>query len=108
MDSIANVIRWIEAGKQVGKSFYYDKEGKTYCQWVAIQKWNSFYVIYFFEILEKNMACFEDFEDDKVLQRFENLPDAITFYEGLTHVRIEELTPLEGNRIFYPEVEFTT
>ena len=104
MDSMTTVIRWIESGKQVGKVFYYDKDGEAYSQSVAIQKWNHFYVVYFFEISEKNMACFEDFDDGKVLQRFENLFDAITFCEGLTHVRIEELTPLKGHRLFNPEV----
>lgn len=99
----STAIRWIEAGKQIGKSFYYEKDGQTYSQSVAIQKWNRFYVVYFFEILEENMARFEDFEDDEVLQRFENLLDAITFYEGLTHIRIEELTPLKGQRIFNTE-----
>jgi hypothetical protein len=108
MDSMTNVIRWIEAGKQVGKGVYYDKEGQTYSQSVAIQKWNHFYVVYFFEILEKNMACFEDFEDDKVLQRFENLFDALTLYESLTHIKFEELTPLKGQRIFNPEIDPTT
>lgn len=96
-------MRWIEAGKQVGKSFYYDKGGQTYSQSVAIQKWNNLYIVYFFEILEQNMARLEDFEDDEVLQRFENLMDAVTFFESLTHIKLEELTPLKGQRIFTPE-----
>lgn len=100
----ANIIRWIEAGKQVGKSFYYEKNEQTYSQAVAIQKWNNFYIVYFFEILERNMARFEDFEDDEVLQRFENLIDALTFLESLTHIKATELTPLKGQRLFSPEI----
>ncbi len=102
MDPNMNVIRWIEAGKQVGERFYYTKYGQTYYQSVAIQKWNEFYTLYFFEILEKKMTSFED--EDELLERFHTLDEAITRFKDLTTIRLEELSPLKGQRIFNPEL----
>lgn len=97
-----NVIRWIETGKQVGKSFYYTKDGQTYLQSVAIQKWDGVYKVYFFEIIEKDMAHHED--EPEFLKHFHTLTDALSCFESLTHIKIEELTPSKGQRIFNPEV----
>ena len=66
MDDLQRVRSWVEAGKQVGKSFTFVRNGVTYWSSVAVQKWKDGYKLYVDEIEEEYIQG-EAYEREEVI-----------------------------------------
>ena len=103
MNGLDNVRRWIEAGKQVGKHLIVEKNGKNYWLTAGIQKWNGIYKLYLSEI-EEDLMEDEDYLVDEIneVHHFEGLAPLMA---AKTLIRLEELTPMKGNKAFNPHFD---
>jgi hypothetical protein len=99
MDALARVIGWIENGKQVGKTIFIKEDGEEYAVSVGIQKWQDSYKLYFCKL--PLVTNFYDFEDDEYI-KLKGLDEIPALLESRTTIRMDELTPLKGQRIFNP------
>jgi hypothetical protein len=96
-DQEQRVRTWIEHGKQVGKGFRIEREGRRLCVSIAIQQQHGEYRV--------NLCEFDDtqaFDDDPLedTRSFATLSEAIAFVESATPVKVEELAPRKGQRWF--------
>ncbi|WP_434045200.1 MULTISPECIES: hypothetical protein [Sorangium] len=89
---------WIEQGKQLGKSFTFERGGKTFYASVAIQKQSGKYRVVADEIEETLMAA-EIFsrEDSRI---FDSLDEAVSFIEVTTPLLVTDLRPSKGQKWF--------
>ncbi len=58
MPNTEKLIQWIEDGKQLGKVFSFNRNGKLIWSSVGIQKWQGIYKVYVDEIEEENIKRF--------------------------------------------------
>lgn len=101
MNDASKAYQWLEAGKQIGKRFTRTKDNKPYHVSVAIQKCNGVYKLYFDEIEESFIAAHEDYLSEEItdVHYFGQLTALV--YQN-TGIRISELMPLRGQKIFNP------
>lgn len=95
------LIQWIDSNKQVGKTFYFYKEGKKVWSSVGIQKWDGRFLLYVDEIFESDMAA-DHFSREELLY-FTTAVEAINFAQSNTQVEIEQLAPCKGQKVFNPQ-----
>lgn len=100
MDDLQRVRGWVEAGKQVGKSFTFVRNGVSYWSSVAVQKWQDGYKLYVDEIEEERIQG-EDYEREEVIYRI-SLAEIEDLVKGTTSLTIERLAPLKRQKIFNP------
>lgn len=93
---------WLEAGRQIGKTFSFELNGETCWSSVGVQKLGGIYKVYIDEILESGMNAEKYLKEDLVeLQTI----DAVKKYiRENSRTNLGELTPLKGARIFNPEL----
>lgn len=103
MSDIEKIIQWIESGKQLGKVFSFECNGKTIWSSVGIQKWNDIYKVYVDEIEEEKMSD-EEYRRNEI-QRFVNISDAISYIDSKTKMNLMDLRPCKGQKIFNPNFE---
>ena len=96
------VARWVEAGKQVGRTFQYHVGGVAHWSSVAVQKLDDKYKVYVDEIMEAKMSA-EEYERDELLT-FDRLQEAADYINRHTRTRFDELRPCKGQRIFNPHL----
>lgn len=94
------LVAWIENGKQVGKIFSFSRNGKKYWSSVAIQKHGGVYKVFVDEIEEEKMAG-EYYERDEI-NIFTTIDEAIYFVEKTTSLKIVDMRPCKGQKIFNP------
>ena len=99
MDALDRVIGWIEAGKQVGKTIFIQEDGQEYAVSAAVQKWQQCYKLYFRKL--SLVANFYDYEGDEYIE-LESLESIPSLLQARTTIKLDELTPLKGQRIFKP------
>ena len=99
MDALDRVIGWIEAGKQVGKTIFIQEDGQEYAVSAAVQKWQQCYKLYFRKL--SLVANFYDYEGDEYIE-LESLESIPSLLQARTTIKLDELTPLKGQRIFNP------
>lgn len=100
METAEKLMQWIEDGKQLGKVFSFNRNGKVIWSSVGIQKWQGIYKVYVDEIEEENMDA-ETYSRDE-LKKFTNLMEALTFIEQNTETNLSELQICKGQKIFNP------
>jgi hypothetical protein len=95
---------WLDAGKQIGKIFSYEQDKETCWSAVGIQKWAGEYKIYVSDIKELHMSMAEEYLLEEVVTttRFEEIPQLLA---SKTIIKLEELTPLKGQRVFNPKFD---
>lgn len=101
MDELGRAYQWLEEGKQIGKSFTYTKEGKEYYSSVGVQKWNDIYKFYFSEIEESQMAAYEDYLIEEIIE-VSNLEELQNLLSQKALMHLEDLRPQKGQKIFNP------
>jgi len=99
-------LRKIESGRQVGKKFSFVKNGETYWAAVALQKHDEKYKVYFYDIMEKDMAAENYWTEYKLL--FSTLDEALLFISSNINVDTNDLRPLTGSKIFDPNTIMST
>ena len=99
MDMLARVTGWIEAGKQVGKTIFIQEGGEEYAVSVGVQKWKERYKLYFCKL--PLTANFYGFEDNEYIE-LDSMDSIPALLESRTTIRLDELAPLKGQRIFNP------
>jgi hypothetical protein len=92
------VIRWVEQGRQIGKSFSVERDGKKFYASVAIQKQGSVYKVRADEI-DENLMDAEIFARDES-REFDSMDEAITFIEQTSPLKLEDLAPSKGQKWF--------
>ncbi|WP_092769490.1 hypothetical protein [Hymenobacter actinosclerus] len=104
MDELSRVRNWLEAGKQVGKSWSWVESGKTYWGSVGVQKWQGVYKIYVDKIEEARMSNLEDYDTDQIIETkcFEQIQHILT---ATCFINLVELIPQKGQKIFNPELD---
>lgn len=100
MPTIEQVIQWIENGKQLGKTFSFEINGKTIWSSVGIQKWEGIYKVYVDEIAQENMHA-EKYTRDEI-RSFGNGMEALNYIEQHTRSKVSDLQVCKGRRIFNP------
>lgn len=100
MDDLRRVRGWIEAGKQVGKSFTFVRNEVTYWSSVAVQKWQEGYKLYVDEIEEQYIQG-EAYEREEIVFRT-TLAEIEVLIQDTTSLTIEQLAPLKGQKLFNP------
>ncbi|WP_324680661.1 hypothetical protein [Hymenobacter sp. GOD-10R] len=100
MNDLQRVRRWIEAGKQVGKSFTFVRDGVTYWSSVAVQKWKDGYKLYIDEIEEEYLQG-EDYVREEVIYRL-CLAELEDVLKDTTSLSLDQLAPLKGQKLFNP------
>jgi hypothetical protein len=90
----------IEKGKQVGRRWSFVRDGKRVWSSVAVQKVGERFRVFVDEILDENIPS-ETFEVD-LLKSFDSLEEAERFLLSKTGLRLEDLGPLKGQKIFNP------
>ena len=100
MDNLQKVRTWIEAGKQVGKSFSFVRNDVLFWSSVAVQKWNDGYKLYVDEIEEEYIQG-ENYLREDIIYRM-TLSEIEDIIKETTSLRIDDLAPLKGQKIFNP------
>ncbi|WP_127490271.1 hypothetical protein [Paenibacillus ehimensis] len=100
MPDTEKLIQWIEDGKQLGKVFSFNRNGKLIWSSVGIQKWQGIYKVYVDEIEEENMDAEKYLRDE--IKKFSNLVEALKFIEQNTQISLSELQICKGQKIFNP------
>ena len=100
MDDLQRVRSWIEAGKQVGRSFTFVRNGMTYWSSVAVQKCKDGYKLYVDEIEEEYIQG-EAYEREEVIFK-SSLSEIEVLLQDTTALTIEQLAPLKGQKLFNP------
>ncbi|WP_246021329.1 hypothetical protein [Paenibacillus lentus] len=103
MASTEKFVQWIENGKQLGKVFSFELNGKTCWSSVGIQKWQGIYKVYVDEIEEENMVA-EIYLREEINQ-FNNLNEALNFIEKKTRTSITDMQICKGQKVFNPNFE---
>lgn len=101
MNTLATIHRWLEAGKQIGKKISFEKDAETYWLSIAVQKHRGVYKLYLEEIAESQMAAHEDYDTEVVITT-NNLQEIPTLMASIITIKLEELAPLKGQKIFNP------
>jgi len=91
-------VSWVTQGKQLGKSFVLERDGKRYYASVAIQRQGERYRVVADEIEESRMAA--DVFTREESRLFGSLDEAIAFIEATTPVTVDELAPSKGQKWF--------
>lgn len=91
----------LEKGKQIGKTFSFEKDGQIVWSSVAMQKWDNCYLLYIDEIFETNMAG--EIYEKEFIQAFTTIEAATEHLETMTSLKFEDLKSLKGRRIFNPD-----
>ncbi len=97
MADTERIIGWIETGKQLGKVFSFDRNGKTIWSSVGIQKRQNTYKVYADEIEEEKMDAEIYLRDE--INKFDNVINALLYIDENTQTNSLELQPCEGWRI---------
>ena len=103
MDNSQRVHMWIEAGKQVGKSFSFERDNVIFWSSVAIQRWNDGYKLYIDEIEEEYIQG-EEYAREEIIYRT-HLYEIEDIIKQTTSLTIDDLVPLKGQKIFNPKFE---
>lgn len=100
---LSKTREWLEAGRQIGKSVDYHKDGEEYWLTVGIQRWEGVYKLYISNV-KMSEVYNEDahFEEVTRINQFEEIEPVLT---SKTFVRLGELTPLKGQKIFNPRFD---
>lgn len=101
MEDLARVKEWIEGGKQVGKSAFFDEGNERYLLSTGVQKWEGEYKLYFFKANESRMADFEYYDAERII-RVTHFEELLNLIGALSPFKLNELMPLKGQRIFNP------
>jgi hypothetical protein len=101
MNTLETIHRWLAAGKQIGKTISFDKGAETCWLSVAVQKHEDVYKLYLDEIAESQMAAHEDY-DTELVRTASTLQELPALMELITTIKLEELAPLKGQKIFNP------
>ena len=96
---------WLSLGKQVGATFNYLQDDELIWSSVGLQKIGSEILVYYDEIFEKNMAC--DLYSKEEYKKFSLVEHALDYVESLPQVRLENIKPCKGQRIFNPSFSHT-
>ncbi|WP_421849466.1 hypothetical protein [Marinomonas sp.] len=100
MVELKKIKEWVLNNKQVGKVFSYEKCGELCWSSVAIQKYEGIIKLYIDEILESQMDS-ENYLREEIL-KFSTIEEAIDYLSNESQVRIEDLSPCKGQKIFNP------
>ncbi|WP_400192663.1 hypothetical protein [Hymenobacter sp. B81] len=100
MGSLDRVRSWVEAGKQIGKTFCYERNGQRCWLSVGIQRWEGIYKLYLSEISEANIVAEEFLRDETI--PYASFEELLIGYAEQTDIPMEELTPLKGQKLFNP------
>ncbi|WP_159514032.1 MULTISPECIES: hypothetical protein [Enterobacter] len=103
MNTNPNLIKKIENGSQVGQRVSFLMDDEICWTSVGLQKWNGKYKVYIDEILESKMNS-EEYQREEVIY-FDLLDNALEFIENNTHVKVFDLIPCKGQRIFNPDFD---
>ncbi len=98
-----HLLRIIEAGKQVGKSFSFNHNDCTYWSSVGIQKHGGAYKVYI-DVIEESQMIAEVYEREEVTQ-FSTALEAIDYITSETQLDVEDLKTCKGQKIFNPSFE---
>jgi len=101
MNSFDQVNNWLAAGKQIGRSFSFERQGFVYWSSVGVQKWRDGYKVYIDEILESKMDA-EEYEKELVVE-LQNIEDIDEFIKNNSLTSLANLTPCKGQKIFNPD-----
>lgn len=93
----------LEKGRQLGISKPITIDGKKVWISVAVQKWQGKYKVYISEILESKMVAEEYMKE--IIRSFDAFEKCSGFIEQNSIIKIEELGPLKGQKIFNPEFD---
>jgi hypothetical protein len=101
VEDLTKVGKWLESGKQVGKSASFGEEDDTYWLSIGMQKWEGEYKLYFFKTKEDRMIDpgYYDAEGTIRVTHFEELAGLVS---ALSPFKLCELAPLKGQKIFNP------
>jgi hypothetical protein len=101
MGDLAKVREWVEAGKQIGKQFWLEEDGKKYWLSVGVQKWKGAYKLYLDRIEESHMVVHDlfDTEEITIVGCFDDIQGVL---DVKCPIKLDELTPQKGQRIFNP------
>ena len=100
MDILHRVRGWIAAGKQVGKSFSFERDNVLYWSSIAVQKWNDGYKLYVDEIEEAYIQG-ENYSREEIIYRL-SLAEIEDIIKDTTLLKLDDLAPLKGQKIFNP------
>jgi len=84
MFNFNKICNLIERGKQLGRSFYFERNGDSVWTSVAIQKHQNVYYIQVLEIYESDMASEEFIRDE--IKEFASLQESLEFITENTQV----------------------
>ena len=101
MSKYLNLHRWIDSGKQIGKTFSFSENGVLHWSSVAIQKWKDVIKVHIDEIPEAQMSE-EIYTKDEIVE-FKKITDAIEYIIANAKVKPEDLKPCKGQKIFNPK-----
>jgi hypothetical protein len=101
MEDADRVKGWVEAGKQVGKSDFFGEGNEKYLLSISVQKWEGEYKLYFFKANEFKLRDL-DFYDAEGVIRVTSFEELSILVSALSPFKINELTPLKGQKIFNP------
>jgi len=100
MASLDKVKQWLEADQQIGKTILLVKDGNNYWFSVGVQKWQGLYKVYFDKVRDSEIDYLDN-EAEQIIE-VENFESLAGIVETKTPIKLEELTPLKGQRIFNP------
>ena len=100
MNDLNRIKTWLEAGRQIGKSARIEQDGDTIWWSVGIQKWQGMYKFYT-DKFSDSLPVDYDAESEEIIQ-VADLDTLFALVKTNSPFKIEELTPLKGQRIFNP------
>jgi hypothetical protein len=101
VEDLGRVRRWIEAGKQVGKSAFLGEGDETYLLSVSVQKREGEYKLHLFKAKESGMTDL-DYYDAEGTIRVKDFEELSILINALCPFKLSELAPLKGQKIFNP------
>ena len=101
MKDISVVERWLNSGKQIGKTFSFEKDGQVCWSSVGVQLWNGRYKVHIDEVLESNMTSEE--YDKELTESFTQLSLVEEYILSNSRTQLVHLMPCKGQKIFNPE-----
>jgi hypothetical protein len=101
VEDLTKVGKWLESGKQVGKSASFGEEDDTYWLSIGIQKWEGENKLYFFRAKKDRMRDIDYYDVEGTIRvtPFEELAGLVS---ALSPFKLCELAPFKGQKIFNP------
>ncbi|MCA8830859.1 hypothetical protein [Hymenobacter pini] len=104
MESFDRVKEWIEAGKQVGKSDYFNEGNERYLLSIGVQKWDNEYKLYLFKANEAKKIDLDYYDIEGVI-RVTSFRDLVNLINMLSPFKFAELAPIKGQKMFNPALD---